>query len=170
MHQSAVRRRSEAHRPGTRRNFKTYHTVYVQFCFITNIDVYNPTIDDLAIFAEWLIEAQLAPATVRNYLSAVKTLYLKWNIKPVLEVFNSYSWALTLKSIQLSVRPPPDSRTAVMFEHLEALVAVCDTNVALWPLKVALVFGYLGYLRVSNLAPPSLAEFDPVRHTTWQDV
>ena len=32
------------------------------------------------------------------------------------------------------------------------------------------MFGYLGYLRVSNLAPASAAEFDPSRHTTREDV
>ena len=133
LYAAVVRCRSEAHRPGTRRNFRTYRTVFIQFCLNTHIDVYNPTIDDLAVFAKWFIEAELAPATVRNYLSAVKMLYLTWDLAPAIEVFSSYSWALTLKGIQLSVRPPPDSQTAVTFEHPEALVAACEYDVALWP-------------------------------------
>ena len=170
MHGAACRRRSQAHRPGTRRNHKTYHTTFFQFCLCMGILVFSPTVDDLAAFAEWLIQAQLAPNTVKNYLSAVKMLYLSWNVQTVIEAFNSYSWFLTTKAIQLSVRPPPDSRTAITYPHLEALVAACDRDKALWPLKVALVFGYLGYLRVSNLAPASAAEFDPSRHTTREDV
>ena len=170
LYEAAVRRRSWAYRPGTRRNFITYHRVFIQFCLKLGIPVEDPTVDDLSAFAEWLVQAQLAPATIRNYLSAIKTLYLSWNTSEVVEAFNSYSWALTLKAITLSVRPPSDNRSAITFPHLEALVLACQRDRALWPLRVALVFGYLGYLRVSNLAPESVADFDQNRHTTWQDV
>ena len=106
----------------------------------------------------------------RNYLSAAKTLYLLWDLPSVVEVFSSYAWSLTLKAIMLSVRPPIDNRSAATYPHLEALVLACSRDASLWPLKVALVFGYLGYLRVSNLAPESLKDFDSLRHTTWQDM
>ena len=43
------------------------------------------------------------------------------------------------------------------------LVAICDTDPSLVPLRVALVFVFLGYLRISNLAPPTAQSFDPAR-------
>ena len=46
----------------------------------------------------------------------------------------------------------------------------CNREAALGSLKIALVFGYLGFLRVSNLAPYTCSEFDHTRHTTWEDI
>ena len=55
-------------------------------------------------------------------------------------------------------------------EDLIKLVAICDMDPSLVPLRVALVFGFLGYLRISNLAPPTAQSFDPAWHSFWADV
>ena len=55
-------------------------------------------------------------------------------------------------------------------QGLIKLVAICDTDPSLVPLRVAFVFGFLGYLRISNLAPPKAQSFDPARHSSWADV
>ena len=53
---------------------------------------------------------------------------------------------------------------------LGAMAMCCATRVGLLPLRVALVFGYFGYLRISNMVPETLAAFDLDRSTTWADV
>ena len=50
------------------------------------------------------------------------------------------------------------------------MTTLCKEDRTLWPVRVALVFGYFGYLRVSNLAPDVAANFDIKRNTTWADV
>ena len=82
----------------------------------------------------------------------------------------SPAWTLTLRAIAYSAGPQPDHRSAVSKEDLIKLVAVCDTDPSLVPLRVALVFGFLGYLRISYLAPPTAQSFDPARHSSWADV
>ena len=62
----------------------------------------------------------------------------------------------------------PDHRSAVNREELIKLVAVCNTDPSLVPLRVALVFSFLGYLRISNLS--TAQSFDPARHSSWADV
>ena len=76
---------------------------------------------------------------------------------------SSHTWNLTLRAISYSVGPQPDHRSAVTKDDLIKLVAVRDTDPSLVPLRVALVFGFLGYLRISNLAPPTAKSFDPAR-------
>ena len=82
----------------------------------------------------------------------------------------SPSWTLTLRAISYSAGPQPDNRSAITLEDLTRLVAVCNTDPSLVPLRVALVFGFLGYLRISNMTPPIAQSFDPTRHTSWADV
>ena len=53
---------------------------------------------------------------------------------------------------------------------LITLCLFCDTHPAYLPLKVALTFGFFGLFRVSNLAPATVKEFDPCRHTRITDV
>ena len=83
---------------------------------------------------------------------------------------SSPPWTLTLRAIAYSAGPQPDHRSAVTNKDLIKLVAVCDTDLSLDPLRVALVFGFLGYLSISNLAPPTAQSFDPARHSSWADV
>ena len=131
-----------AYRPGTRRNFSTYQRGIIQFCLKLGIPVDSPIVDDLSAFAEWLIQAQLAPATVRNNLSAVKTLFLLWDTPTVIDAFNSYSWALTMKEINLSVR-----------QSLSCHVST--SRLLSW---LARETEHFGHLRVSTLAPESFSE------------
>ena len=126
--------------------------------------------DDLAAFAEWLISFKLIPNTVRNYLSSVKTLYLWWHKPHIVKLFKTDTWSLTLRAINNTTRPTTSGRTAVIIQDLLALVGVCSSSVALLPLRVGLTFGFFGFLRVSNLAPQKLSDWDESRHTTWGDV
>ena len=75
-----------------------------------------------------------------------------------------------IKGLTNTVRPTEDSRTAVSWEQLKLLVALCNKELALMPHKVGLIFGFLGYMRLPNLAPQTAGEFDQSRHTSWNDI
>ena len=85
-------------------------------------------------------------------------------------VFDSHKWALTLRALKFANRTAFDDSSVVTLPHLLRLVRVCDIDFALWPLRLVLLFGYMGYLRVSNLAPSTATSMDVTRHTTWSDV
>ena len=53
---------------------------------------------------------------------------------------------------------------------LLALVEACTQQEVFTPLRVAVTFGFFAFLRISNLAPPTLHTFDHTRHTTFADV
>ena len=77
---------------------------------------------------------------------------------------------LTLRAISYSAGPQSDHRSAITKDDLHKQVAVCNKDPSLVPLRVALVFGFLGYLRISNLAPPTAKSFNPARHSSWADI
>ena len=126
--------------------------------------------DDLSAYVEWLIPIGFAPNTIKNYVSAVENLFLLWNVHCVIEIFESYRWSLTLKAISYANRNIVDRRTAVTLPHLLELVRACKSDIEFWPVKIALIFSYMGFLRVSNLAPYSVDTFDETRHTTRSDI
>ena len=134
------------------------------------MDLYSPRLDDFGAFAELLLISGRSPATVKNYLSAIKSLFQEWRAASVVKDLTSPAWTLTLRAISYSAGPEPDNRSAITIEDLTRLVAVCNTDPSLVPLRVALVFGFLGYLRISNMTAPTAQSFDPTRHTSWADV
>ena len=157
-------------RPGTRKNLNSCQTLFVQFCIVYGIPVEAPTIDDVEAFTELLVEAGLSVAPIKNYSVATKTLYAEWGLVRILKRFDVPAWKFMLKGLAYSADTRQDTRTAMTMEDLMTMVNICDKDKALWPLQVALTFGYFGYLRVSNLAPETVTSFDPTRHTTWADV
>ena len=128
--------------------------LFIQFALVYAVDLQAPALDDFGAFAEFLLISGRSPATVKNYLSAVKILFQEWRVAAVVKDMSSPAWSLTLRAISYSVGPQPDHRSAVTKDDLIKLVAVCDTNPSLVPLRVALVFGFLGYLRIKHDTVP----------------
>ena len=167
---AALARRKQAYRPATLKNYTSAHTLYIQFCLIFQIDYHQPTLDDLGAYAEWLITSGLSTSTVKNHLSSIKILYLWWNKPHILHLLRSEPWALTLRGLAYSTRPLPCSTTAVTIDHLALIIQACSSSLELLPVRIGVLFGFFGYLRVSNLAPQKWADWDPSRHSTWSDV
>ena len=140
-------------------------TLFIQFALAYEVDLYCPRLDDFGAFAEFLLISGRSPATVKNYLSAIKSLFQEWKAPSVVKDLASPAWTLTLRAIPYLAGPQPDNRSAVTIEDLTRLVAICNTDPSLVRLRVALVFRFLGYLRISNMAPPTAQSFDPTRHT-----
>ena len=168
LREAARLRRKEGYRPGSQKNLISCQTL-IQFAMVYEVDLQAPTLDDFGAFAELLLISGRSPATVKNYLSAVKLLFQEWKVPSVVRDLSSPVWSLTLRAIAYSAGPQPDHRSAVTKEDLIKLVAICDMDPSLVLFRVALGFGFLGYLKISNLAPPTAQSFDPARHS-WVDV
>ena len=130
----------------------------------------QPSCDDLAAYAEWLLQGGLASQTVRNHFGAIKALYVWVDNKQAVDILNSAAWQLSIKGIVNTVRPSYNILAAMIPDDLVAMVEAAASSLELAPLMVVLTFGFIGYLRVSNMAPPKASEFDPSRHTTVGDV
>ena len=55
-------------------------------------------------------------------------------------------------------------------DALWTIIETCTWHTVYTPLIGALSFGFFGFLRISNLAPQTAADFDPKRHTTVGNV
>ena len=97
------------------------------------MDLYSPRLDDFGAFAELLLISGRSPATVKNYLSAIKSLFQEWRATSVVKDLTSPAWTLTLRAISYSAGPQPDNRSAITIEDLTRLVAVCNTDPSLVP-------------------------------------
>ena len=163
-----MNRRRKAYEPSTLKNYHSAQKLFLRFCLVYGIDISFLAELDLAAYAEWLIQGALSCATVQNHLAAVKMFYQWWGKTDVVGSMVSPAWDLTIKGLN-TIRPSFDKRAALTIEHLAQLVDVCLDDLSLAPLRVALTFGFFGFLRISNLAPPTTLGFDAARHTSFGD-
>ena len=170
IREAARFRMKEGYRPGSRKNLISSQTLFIQFALVYEVDLQSPALDDFGACAELLHISGRSSATVKDYLSAIKLLFQEWQAPAVVRDLSSQAWTLTLRAISYSAGPQPYHRSAVTKEDLVKLVSVCDADPSLVLLRVALVFWFLSYLRISNLAPPTAQLFDPTRHFSWADI
>ena len=112
----------------------------------------------------------LTAQTVRNHFGAIKALYAWINHKTAVNILSSAQWQLSIKGIVNTVRPSFNILAAMIPDDLVAMVEAAASSAELAPLAVVLTFGFIGYLRISNLAPHKASTFDPTRHTTVADI
>ena len=161
---AAIDRRRRGFRPATHSNYVSSITLYIQFCVIYDIPVESPTQNDFGAFCEFLIRGELAPATIKNYFSAIRAFYAWWPLPLVLKMLKSQATTLTIRGISYTVRSPPDVRAAMTVEHLEMLVHLCASDPKLLPFRFGFTLAFFGYLRISNITPPSANKYDESRH------
>ena len=103
-------------------------------------------------------------------MCAIKMFYLWWDKQDIVQSLSSQAWGLTIKGIENSIRPSFDKRAAMIADDLIQIVEACQRGTDMSAIRVAVTFAYFGFLRISNLAPPTLHQFDPFKHTTFGDV
>ena len=112
------------------------------------------------------------PAPRRQWSAIIYQLlnfYICGGIR-ILQLFTSSAWALTLRGILNSTRPSLLKKTALSVPDLFAMTKICQNSSELAPFKVGLLFSFFGYLRISNVAPDKVLDWDPSRHTDWSDI
>ena len=170
LREAARLRRKEGYRPGSRKNLLSCQTLFIQFALVTKSSYRLLGWTTLARLQSSSSSVAGPLPRLKNNLSAVKLLFQEWQVPSVVRDLSSPAWTLILRAITYSAGPQPDHRSAVTKEDLIKPVAICDMDSSLVLLKVAPAFGFLGYLGIMNLAPPTAQSFNPARHSSWADV
>ena len=166
--EAANKRRREAYRPGTWANFSSIYKNLANFCDGHGLDPADLSTAEFCAYVEALAESGLSLGTIQNYISALKTMFRMRSVNA--HLFKDVMWEMTAKALLKTVRTKPPRRAAMDWEDLEKLVRHCMTSETLQVLRLALVVGFLAFLRASNLAPRTVATFDPSRHSTLADI
>ena len=162
--------RRHAFRPGTTTNHRTQFMSYIAFCQHYDLQDLNPAPETIAMYATYLSQRLKSPRSVANYISGVRLLH-KYAGAPA-PALESFELTLTMRAIKLTLRHSPQRKLPFTPAMLSKVCAVCDSmsNPLGKTLKVAILLGYFGMLRRSNLAPRNPSKFDPTRNTCRGDV
>ena len=167
--QQAADCRASAFRPGTVANHERYMRSYVAFCLTYQIDDLDPTPAQLSAYVEFLLQSGIAATTEPNFLSGTRHYLQAAGMSD--SVLSSYTLGLTLRSLKIAYETPPNRKRPLTLDQVRRLMDYCQLRGLLgFTLKLAIVLGFFALLRISNLAPPTVATFDPYRHSTRADL
>ena len=110
LQKSALDRRRQGVRPTTRKNYITCIKSFLQFMFVHELDPHQPSLNDVGAFMEFLLTDHTGPATIQNYLTAVRAMYKWWARSDILQMLDSYGTHQMMKGIANIVRPPPKDK------------------------------------------------------------
>lgn len=134
-----------------------------------DLEYRNPSVDTLCVYAEFLANKLKSPKSVRNYLGAILLYHNYLGLQAT--NLSHFRYHLMLRALPLTMRHVPAQKLPITPAILDDICNVCDQLGTLGNiLKVAFTFCYFGFLRQSNIAPPTRTLFDPSRHTTRGDV
>lgn len=152
---------SDGYRPGTKKNLRTQLSSYYTFCDTYNLNLVPATSRQLTRFAVYLFMVKkLAPDSVSNYVSAVRTLHSLCEI-PVPDP-DDFVHKAVLKGMKARFKKPARQAQPidpVIFKALAPVVRIQDPlELVAW---VACLMGFHLLLRASNITSTSTKKFDP---------
>ena len=154
---------AQAFRPGTSDNHLHQVHSFIQFCDNHKLEFINPAPSTLCYYVTSLPTKFTSSKSVRNYASGVRFLHKQLGL--ALELLDSFPVSYLLRAADHTMRTRPLWCLPILPHFSPSCVSSPPAWVPGLPMKVCLIFGFLGMLRQSNLASPIATHFDPTRHT-----
>ena len=166
LSKKAASRTHAAFRPKTRQAYFRMFKIFLAFCICMDVSVARVDVKVILSFLECLIGNKCSVAMISNYLSAIKACFVLYDLP-----FHILDHP-RIKYFQKSVKiiGPLTLISHNIIDTLEKISAACHDLTCGKVLRAVFLTGFFGFFRVSNLAPHSLAGFDPSRHLTGQDL
>lgn len=141
--------------PGTATNRLTQSKSFITFAVCYRFNPLIPSITNLCMYIQFLKNSQLAPTTIKNYLSGAKTWLAEHGGS--LAGFASFEYQQMYRGLSKRLDYIPTRAAPLNPEHIRMIINFLDrcpsSPVAAKP---CILVGYFPFLRASNLLSPSM--------------
>ena len=158
---AAWSRINAAYRPATRAAHNTHLRTYLSFVVFMDLPL-QFTVHSVLAFLEYLYVNKISHRVMLNYLASLRSLakHYGWD-----QTALSHHLVVSyLKSIARNIHFNPPSRGIFSLHTLSAISKACALLSDPPLFRVAFLLAFFAFLRMSNIAPHSKAQFNPMRH------
>jgi hypothetical protein len=150
-------------------NHKRQAELYSQFCQKHRFKELQPSVKTVCMYITYLSRHFTSANSIRNYVSGVRFFHKQLGLE--CSALDSFQVVCLLRAVDTALRRPPHRMLPITPDLLSKIISTAYKLGSLATVfRVAVLFAYYGFLRVSNVAPPSAALFDSSRHTCRGDV
>ena len=164
---SASNRIHTAFRPSTRSSHSSHFKTFLAFTVFFKLPA-SFSLHNILRFLEFLRGNSISPKVIRNYLSCLRSMAKLYRIPSESLYHHSVNLYMCSITINSTFRPIP--RGSFDIPTLLQISQACDSLSDPLLLRAAFLLAFFGFLRMSNIAPHSIAAFDYSRHLNRQDV
>ena len=151
-------RLTQAYRPKTWSSYKGMFITFMAFCEFVGKSFVSIELSTVLMFIEFLTYNGLRHSSILNYISAIKS-QLKWFEIPD-TIFDHIKVRLMLKAVNVSIRQPPKFKGIFDISSLIQIIRAFQLLPHPLVFSTLYLFAFFGFLRISNLLPPSRLSFD----------
>ena len=142
--------------------------LFLAFCKQARINYKRLSYIHPCWYVEYLAKSDFTPGSISNHISHLRTYYRLAGLDA--RPLHHYRLGLALRAVTMTIRRPSSTKLPVTPSILRRVVARLSTAPDSEGLVLAILIMFIGFLRQSSLAPPTVSAFDPSRHLTRADV
>ena len=157
-----------AYRPKTRRCYQLLFRNFIGFCICSDIDPTEITLHEVLAYLEYLSENNVSCNMLANNISALKANFIMYSLQ--YELMEKPQVRLFVKATKINRPLAITTRNIMSIDILKDLIAACDALKSPYTFKAIFLIAFFGFLRISNISPHSVREFDTSRHLIRGDV
>jgi integrase len=161
-------RLQDAYRPSTRRNQDTALMALALFTVYFDLDLKNMQLFSLLAFVEFLVDSKLTVATIKNYLTSLKSKFKLLGLP--ITVFDSPKLALAIASLEKNNPVIPKHKPILSPTQFKMMYTLSESLSIRLFFKMAIILGYMGFMRISNIAVKSSTVIDKIRDIRRGDI
>ena len=153
----------------TKRSYASHRAAYQQFCDKYKFAPIPVSPLQMARYVAYL-STKLAASSIPKYLNIIRIMHLEIGL-PDPGVLHMHQVSEVLKGVEkekgLATKRMKPISPNILLAIRSKLYLSALSDAALW---AAMLLGFCGLLRRSNLFPPSISGFQPDKHLSWSQV
>ena len=157
-----------AFRPKTYRAYDAMFRTFVAFCIVTKCVLVNINTKVILSFLECLVRSSCSAGMVTNYVPAIRASFVMYDLP--YHVVDHPKVKYFLKSLRINRLVVVTPHNIITISRLIDISLACDLVTFPQVFRAAFLLGFFAFLRLSNLVPHAVGEFDFTRHLTGDDI
>ena len=155
-------------RPSTLQQYHRMWVDFISFQAAAGLPSYQVNVTLLLSFLEYLHENNISAAQLQNYLSAIRAMHIAHGLET--SPFKDERLPLFLKAIRIHRPFKPRVLAHLDIPFLEKIIHLCDHMQFPQIFKPLYLLMFFSFLRMSNVLPHAVTQFDFTRHLARADV
>ena len=155
-------------RPATMNQYSRMFRNFLYFLEKAQISPFQVTTVIILAFMEQLHQKGLSQTNIANHMAGIWAMFIVYELNS--SPFKDERLSLFIKSLKINAPLSLKGQKIIKVQMLQQIVAISQTLDNPLVFKMLYFFTFFSFLRLSNILPHAVQQFDPTRHLTRGDI
>ena len=165
---SALKRLHSGFRPATALQYNRFFRDFLQFLELVQVPTNQVNTLILLSYMEYLHQKGQSHANISNRLTGIRSSFIIYGLNT--EAFRDERIPLFVKALRINAPLSLKSQKIITIHMLQQILQICDSLTDPVLFKALYLFTFFSFLRMSNILPHSVKQFDGTRHLLRGDL